>query len=153
MLSSLQEEVQSLKATLKTQTELIEKLQARLESTNNVTVQTRTPSAGKNTIRAPPITMFAGKAEDRNSEKVKSFFYSIPKYGKLCNYSEHNMLDLAECYLQDRAASWMMRLENENRKPTSLEELQKTMVDEFVPANEKASAPVKLMDLRMKDSN
>lgn len=153
VINSLQEEVKSLKNTMKTQTELIQKLQARLEGTDAPTMQTHIPSAGRNSIKAPPISMFAGKVEDRNSEKVKSFFYSVQRYGKLCNYSESNMLDLAECYLQDRAASWMMRLENENRKPESLEDLQKAMMDEFVPANEKAAARVKLMDLRMKDSN
>lgn len=63
------------------------------------------------------------------------------------------MVALAECHLQDRAASRMLRLEREKQKPESLQELKREMIHEFVPTNEKASARVQLMDIKLKDSS
>lgn len=46
----------------------------------------------------------------------------------------------------------MLRMESENVKPTSIEELQKAMMEEFVPANEQATARVKLMKISLKNN-
>ena len=59
---------------------------------------------------------------------------------------------LAECHLTDIAASWIMRTEEEGRKPSSITELQDAMMKEFVPPDEKARAPLELLELKMKES-
>ena len=55
------------------------------------------------------------------------------------------MLNLADCYLRDRAATWMMNLEATECKPKKVSDLQEAMSKEFVPADEKARAKTKLM--------
>ena len=46
------------------------------------------------------------------------------------------MLELADCYLTDRAAMWLMNLEQLNTKPASMADLQTAMIDEFVQPDE-----------------
>ena len=61
--------------------------------------------------------------------------------------SEADMLALAASYLQDKAATWMMSLEARDEKPRSLEKLQQALIDEFVPADEKARAKLRRLKL------
>ena len=84
--------------------------------------------------------------------KVKGFLYNVRKVGNLSNMSDQEMLNLAECHLQDNAATWMMDLEEEGKKPESLDELEKMMLAEFVPSDERARARMKLMSLQQKKS-
>lgn len=92
--------------------------------------------------------MFSGKASDRTSEKVQSFFYEIHKYWSLCDYSQKKMLALAECCLQDKAATCITRLEHNSVTPNTLEEPRTAMSQEFVPSNEIAEARIKLMEIK-----
>ena len=78
---------------------------------------------GKYIPKAPQIYSFSGKTEDQTSTKVKSFIYSVQKVGALFCMSEQDMLDLADYYLTDAAAKWMMLLESSDSKPTSLTSL------------------------------
>ena len=55
------------------------------------------------------------------------------------------MLDLADCYLRDRAATWVMNLEANECKPETVRDLQEAMFKEFLPADEKARAKTRLM--------
>lgn len=61
------------------------------------------------------------------------------------------MMDLAECHFQDGEASWMLRLEREDKKPENFEKLRQVMVSEFVPPNEMVAARVKLIEFMLKD--
>ena len=99
--------------------------------------------------KPPQIAPFSGKIEQQNSTKVKSFMFSIRKVGLVANMSETDMLALADCYLQDKAATRMMSLQARGEKHRSLEKLQKALIDEFVPADEKARAKAKLMRLKL----
>lgn len=147
-LYQLRNELQALRDTVQTQSQTIETLQAQLQLSSQAH-----GSKTSTTFKAPPVASFSGKDSDGTTEKVSSFFYSIKKYGQLCNYTEEKMLELAECHFQDRAASWMLRLETDKNKPTSLEELENAMIEEFVTANEMATARVKLMDFHLKDNS
>ncbi len=62
------------------------------------------------------------------------------------------MLQLAECYLQDKAAKWIMRLERHQKKPVTVEELETALIKEFVPPNEVALAKVALMEFKKSES-
>ena len=99
--------------------------------------------------KPPQIAPFSGKIEQQNSTKVKAFMFSIRKVGLIANMSEADMLALADCYLQDKAATWKMSLEARGEKPRSLEKLQQALIEEFVPADEKARANAKLMRLKL----
>lgn len=61
------------------------------------------------------------------------------------------MVSLAMCHFQDRAASWMLRLEQNDEKPSNLEERKRKMIKQFVPTNEKAAARFSLMEVKLKD--
>ncbi len=70
----------------------------------------------------------------------------------LSNVDDDKLAELAECHFQDKAAAWIMRLEQSSTKPTTLADLQAAMISEFVPADEKARAKVRLMNLRISKS-
>lgn len=99
-------------------------------------------------VRAPPMASFYGKQEERSSTRVKSFVYNLRKTGRLSGYNEWQMIELADCYLQDRAAIWMMGLERDGKKPRTTEELQEAMIREIVSQNELARAKTRLMKLK-----
>lgn len=63
------------------------------------------------------------------------------------NVDEDKLLQLAECHLQDPASTWITRLEVREEIPATLATLQKAIIKEFVPSNEKARAKLKLMAL------
>lgn len=149
-VSHFQEQLTVLQTTVQQQADLIRILQRQLKNEGSNTGSQLNVIGSA--FKSPPVPIFKGNVADRKSERVKSFFYSIKKYGTLCNYSEAKMVALAECHLQDRAASWMLGLERENQKPETLEELRQEMIREFVPTNERAAARVRLMDIKLKDS-
>lgn len=144
---NLANQIDELRDVVRQQAEVIQQLQACVAASSAPRV-TSSPR-----IKAPPVTCYSGKPSERNSEKFRSFFYSVCKFGALNHYSDEQMLAFAECYLQDRAAFWIMRLEREGNKPTSLDALKKAMIEEFVPANEKAKARVRLMDIKVSQSD
>lgn len=148
-LAQLQQQIQTLQETVQQQAECIQTLQ-NANNQNNTANTVQTPSLSSS-FKAPPVPMFTGKPSDRTSEKVRSFFYSIRKYGTLCNYSPEKMMALAESHLQNRAATWITRLEQDGKKPQTLEELRTAMSDEFVPANEIAQPRVQLMEMKRDD--
>lgn len=104
------------------------------------------------TLKAPPIPTFTGIQDERNSLKVKGFICGVRRFGRLSSTTNAKLLQLAEGHLQDRASAWLTRLETNGQKPTSIEELQKAMIQEFVPTNEKAKARISLMNLQMSTS-
>ncbi len=65
---------------------------------------------------------------------------------------DSRLLALTECHFEDKAASWMMRLEQSNQKQMNIAALQASMIKEFVPPDEKARAKIKLMNCHMKGS-
>lgn len=148
---SLDAQVQKLRSTVRRQNEIIQTLQATLDA--NTAGSSAQPNEPTHRIKSPPVSCYSGKPSERTSEKVKSFFYSIHKFGILNKYNDEQLVAFAECYLQDRAASWIMRLETNGTKPTTLEDLKKAMIKEFVPANEKAKARVRLMDIKSHQSS
>ncbi len=78
--------------------------------------------------------------------------YNVRKVGALSNMPEERMLELDECYLQDKAAAWMMRLEKTNKKLTTITELQECMISEFVPSYEVTRAKHALVKIKYKSN-
>lgn len=95
-----------------------------------------------------PVPIFSKKPADRTSERMQNLFYSITKYETLCNSSPDKLFALAEYHLQDKAATWITRLEREGAKPTNRDDLCTAMVREFVPANEIAETHIQLMVMK-----
>lgn len=58
---------------------------------------------------------------------------------------DEQMVQLAECYFQDRAAAWIMRMETNSNKPCYLAALKSAMITEYVPPDEKAGFKTKLI--------
>ena len=144
--SSFQNQINSLQEIVGLQNKIIQALQLQISSKN--TKENNRTSA----VKSPMIQVFKGNANDRTSERVNSFFYSITTCGKFYDYEDEKMVSLAECHLQYRAAIWITRLEKENKKPKTLDELKREMLKEFVPSNEKAAARVKLMEIKSSKS-
>lgn len=140
---TLHQQIQDLLNVMKVQQEQINNMQR----TNN---SRQTGGSRNNTIKAPPVPAYSGKKDEKSSVKVKGFIYNVRKVGALSNMDEAQLLTLAECHLQDNAASWMMRLEESDAKPTTLDQLQTMMVKEFVPSDERSRARMKLLTLQMK---
>ncbi len=46
------------------------------------------------------------------------------KTGKLTDLTQETLLELADSQLQHKAASWIMRVEQNNSKPTNIDGLQ-----------------------------
>lgn len=70
----------------------------------------------------------------------------------MCCFQDEKHLEIAEFCLEGKEATWMKSLENDDTKPTTLEALESAMFKDFVPANEKNKAKVKLMNLKLKTS-
>ena len=109
-----------------------------------VLLQTHPQSA-----KLPRIAPFSIKWVDQTSTRVKAFVYSIRKVGEIVTMTEHDMLAVADCYLQNRAATWMMGLEDGNENPETVSDLRVVIIREFVPPNEQARAKAKLMKLKL----
>lgn len=58
-------------------------------------------------------------------------------------------VEVAICHLQNRAAIWMMQLEDKCEKRTTLSDLQDAMILEFVPVDEQANAKSKLFNIKV----
>ena len=146
LIALLREDLKGMREMMISQQERINRLEQHQrdadialarESTSQPPTDTNPgPSkVGKSIPKEPQIHSFSGKTEDQTSTKAKSFIYSFQKVGALSCMSEQDMLALADCYLNDAAAKWMMHLESSDSKPTSLTSLQSKMMAEFVPAD------------------
>lgn len=134
-VQDLVKQVQDLTGLVKSQLQVIHQLQ------NQGSLNAGASANPLNSLKSPPIPVFAGKPSDCTSTKVKGFISNVRRVGCLCNnVDESKLLQLAECHLQDRASTWLTRLEDHDEKPVTLAELQAAMIKEFVPSNEKAKA-------------
>lgn len=104
----------------------------------------------RRTVKSIPISTFSGKANERNSLSVRGFLYSVTRAGTMYKYSDSEMVELAECHFQGRAAAWITKLEASGKKPGKMSELRAAMLRQFVPTDEQARARNRLMDLQMK---
>lgn len=68
------------------------------------------------------------------------------------NMDDASKLAIADCYLQDCAATWMMSLEDAGNKPETALALQEAMIKGFVPPEEQARAETRLMKLKLAKS-
>lgn len=75
-------------------------------------------------FKAPLPSVFYGKSSERNFVSVRSFFYRLQNSEIFGNMSEEKKLSLAFCHLEGKQASWIMRLELIDKKPTSLQGLR-----------------------------
>lgn len=155
----LMAKVNRLQQTITTQQTLIDNLKKSSENArqdNPVAEDAPTQSTSDSNIlrslKAPPIPIFSGKSDERTTTKVRGFIYNVRKTGKLTNLTEEKLVELAECHLQDKAAAWIMRLEQNDAKPTTIDDLQTMMISEFVPHDERARAKVRLMNMELKTS-
>lgn len=153
--------IQSLQAELSSMRQVIEQQQVQISqlTSSQATGSHSAPThpSGTQTLqspaaRVPQITPYSGKRGQQTSTSVKSFIYNVRKVGQLSNMDEASMLRYAECYLQDRAATWMMGLEEASQLPTTVSEMQSAMIKEFVPPDEKAQAKTRLMKIKMMKS-
>lgn len=144
LLRLLQNKITALEEQLSSQQEKITQMES---APSNGASSSRDMSR---VFKASDIPAFSGKKEERNSQTLRAFFYSIRKVGKVCGFSEEKLLEIAELRLHGKAASWMERLEEQDGKPTTLEEFRKAIFKEFVPANEQNKAKLQLMNLKMK---
>lgn len=141
-ITELQETVNSQQATI-----------VQLQSERTGGNAQRGSSNPLQALKSPPIPVFTGKMLDCTSTKVKGFISNVRRVARLSNSDDDSkFLQLAECHLQDRASTWLTRLEARDEKPTTLDALQTAMLREFVPSNEKAKAQLKLMTFKMKSS-
>lgn len=139
--------VSELQETVASQQALINELQTAAEQSS----ANRNTNNPLNAFKSLPIAVFTGKAGDCNSTRVKGFINNVKRIGRLSNNNdEGKLLMLAECHLQDRASTWITRLEARDQKPSTFDELQAAMLKEFVPSNEKARAQLKLMTFKMR---
>ncbi len=155
----LMAKVNRLQQTITTQQTLIDNLKKSAENArqdNPVAEDAPTQSTSDSNIlrslKAPPIPIFSGKSDERTTTKVRGFIYNVRKTGKLTNLTEEKLVELAECHLQDKAAAWIMRLEQNDAKPTTIDDLQTMMISEFVPHDERARAKARLMNMELKTS-
>ena len=139
-----QTQIINLMNMMKAQQDLINKL---LSSQGGNTPNS-SPNPRARTLKAPPIPAYAGKKDEKTSVKVKGFIYNVRKVGKLSGMTDLELLDLAECHLQSHAATWMMKLEKDKKKPSTLNEMETMMLKEFVPSDERARARMKLMTFK-----
>ena len=148
MFDALPEELTRMRQNVnEQQSRISELLTARPDSASHphaASLQTHSQSA-----KLPQIAPFSGKREDQTSTRVKAFVYNIRKVGQIATMTEPDMLALADCYLQDRAATWILGLEHANKKPKTVSDLQVALIREFVPPDEQARAKAKLMKLKL----
>lgn len=89
-----------------------------------------------------------GKAiSERNNVSLRSLF-RLQKSREFSNTTGKNLLSLALCHLSGIAATWAMRPERDDNKPTLVEELRRVMFKQFVPSVEKQQAKQELISLR-----
>ena len=113
----------------------------------------RQPGNVLQSFKAPPIIMFSGRGNYCAFIKVKGVIFSVRRVARLAgNQEEGSSLELAVCQLIEKAASWITRLEAENRMQNSIDDSYKAMMDEFIPANEKIRARIKLISIKKKQS-
>lgn len=68
------------------------------------------------------------------------------------NIAEDRVLASAKCYLTDLAATWLIRLETRGKKARHVNDLQKLLIKEFVPPDDRARAKVSLIEIQMRSS-
>lgn len=145
-LRALQERISTLEEIISVQQAKIQSFEPSSNGTNPVTTDV------SRAFKASDIPAYSGRNEEKNSIILRAFFYNLRKVGKLCSFSDEKLLDIEEFRLQGKAATWMEMLEANDKKPSTIEELRTIMFKEFVPANEKNIAKIRLMNLKMKSS-
>ncbi len=151
-LGELQGELQLLRQMVEAQQATIATLTANGMDSGQSNSPDPNASPIQQNLKAPTIKAYAGTDKQRNSVSVRGFFYRVQKVGALSNISEEKMLSSPECHSQEKAAAWMMRLEQDGEKPATVSELQSEMIKEFVPSDEITQAKFKLMKLRFKSN-
>lgn len=154
IIQSMQDQLTSMSHIVQAQqaqiSQMLSERQGPERQTNFPSSQVTTAHmAPTQSARVPQIAAYSGSRDQQTSTKVKSFVFNVRKVGQMNKMSEASMVAFADCYLQDRAARWMMRLEDSNEKPSSMSELQDAMIKEFIPPDEKARAKKKLMTLKL----
>ncbi len=122
-IQRLTDAVEDLQDIVRQQQELIDRLQTE---GNGHAERASNPLQG---LKAPPIPVFTGKSQDCTSVKVKSFIFSVRRMGCLSNtQNDMQLVQLATCHLQERAALWISRIESTPDMPQTLAELQSAMM-------------------------
>lgn len=142
-MRALAEKVKELQTVVEAQQDIIQNMQA---NSSKEIAPSRNPLQA---LKAPPIPIFTGKICDCTSIKVKGFISNVRRIGNLTRASETQLVELAACHLQEKAATWITRVETSLEKPDNLEKLQVMMLKHFVPANEKTRAVTKLWAFKM----
>lgn len=156
--STAAEEMASLKATLEGLQELVTAQQQKIDALESQENSNQREAGPRNSnplsaLKSPPIPVFTGKSTDCSSMKIKAFISSVSRVARLSNnYDELKIVQLAVCHFQDRASTWITRLENTASRPTTIDELKEAMIKEFVPSNEKAKAQLKLLTFKMRNN-
>lgn len=144
-MNELLQTVQALNATVQSQQIRIDELS---QASASVPVVRKTNPL--QTLKSLPIPAYTGKAIDCSSSKVRGFICSVRRVARLSNTEdESRIVQLAICHFQDRASTWISRLEEKDDLPDTLRELQGAMIKEFVPSNERSKAQLSLMTLKM----
>ena len=143
-ISKLQDEVATLTEMVRLQQETISRLSETRNSDSSRTQMTSTRQG----LNTPSIAIYSGKKEEKCTTKILGFLCSVRKNGKYGKLTDRQTLELAECHLRDGAATWYMGLEKNGETPGTMDDLQKAMIREFVPEDEKAQTKVKLMNLK-----
>lgn len=89
-------------------------------------------------LKAPTPSNYSAKSAERNSTRLQAFFFRIKKAAEFSRMDEQGTLQLAVCHLDGRAATWFIRLESSEGRPTNVDKLPKMMFKEFVPSIEKS---------------
>lgn len=127
-------QLNGLRNTVDSQQQLIQQLQ---NAQNNALNNDRNPFQG---LKTTPIPVFFGKLSERTSIKVEISILNVKRVGTLTNADEPKLVELAACRLQEKAATWMTRLEAAGKKFETLLDLQTAVMKNFVSANEKTRA-------------
>ena len=146
-LDNSQKDVVNIKKLIKNIVDRLQRIEIAIEKPTQPSSKPKSLS-----VKSIPIPTYSGKSEEKNSSSVRSFLYSVTKAGKMYGFDEDSMLQLADCHFQGRAAQWILKLERQEKKPTTMAELKSVMFKAFVPSDEKSRARNKLMDLEWKPS-
>lgn len=143
--------LQDLQAALTALQARCQDLETKLENSSAGNGNASSSSSATRTAapKAPTIQNFSGSSSEKNSTSIQAFFFRINKAAQFARLDEECTLALAICHLDGRAATWYMRLEQNENCPTSLGQLKNLMIEEFVPSTEKSQAKMSLVTLRM----
>ena len=156
-MQEMQEQLQSMRDLVEAQQAQIVQLTSEVQL-SRTTAQGSAPPHQQRTVlnspsaaptKIPQINSFTGTREEQTSTKVRAFIYNVKKVWKPGKMTEASMLDLADCYLRDRAATWVMNLEANDCKLETVRDLQLAMFKEFLPAGEKVRAKTRLMEHKL----